>query len=203
MRLIATLLLTILCFGLSAADASFSAADLTAIAEKAKTMKVGEAGSVKATINGKEVYLGLVMGASGVTVAGEGVTAATFKFAFTDQGLAVQATQAGQPTRMVLVRNNGIAVADPEVSGAFGAGAVSTFSYSERLGQVAQQLRTDNDVDKYLRDLNSAISTHIGLVSTWNFNTSVVPLFVSNAVMQSNSNQQAVIASNASGAQNP
>ncbi len=203
MRLIAILLLTVLCFGLSAADVNFSAADLTAIAEKAKTMKVGEASSVKVMVDGKAVYVGVVMGANGVTVAGEGIQGATLKFAFTDQGLAVQATQAGQPTKTVLVQNNQIAAADSRVSGAFGAGAVSTFKYAEKVQEANQQLHSGRDAAKYLRDVNSIVSTHLGLVSTWSFSNSVIPLFVSAAVTQNNSNQQAVIASNASGAPNP
>jgi len=203
MRLIATLLLTVLCFGLSAADVNFSAADLTAIAEKAKTMKVGEASSVKVMVDGKAVYVGVVMGANGVTVAGEGIQGATLKFAFTDHGLAVQATQAGQPTKTVLVRDNRIAAADSRVSGAFGAGAVSTFNYSEKVQEANRQLRSDHDGAKFGRDLNSAISIFIGLASTQSFSNSVIPLFVSATVTQNNSNQQAVIASNASGAPNP
>ena len=160
MRLIATLLLTVLGLGLYAAD--FSAANLTAIAEKAKTMKVGESDALQMTIDGKVVYVGMVMGANGVTLAGNGVPAGSYKFLYTGEGLVVQSTQAGQ-TKTVTVANsdNSVQPAPDHLSRAFGAGAVSTWSavQEERLDtarKADQQARTaDQQVQGKARiDLN-------------------------------------------------
>jgi hypothetical protein len=208
MRLIATLLLTVLCFGLSAAD--FSAGDLTAIADKAKTMKVGEATSVKVMVNGKAVYVGLVMGASGLTVAGEGVAAGTYKFLYTDQGLAVQSTQAGQ-TKTMLVADGKVASAPADISGAFGAGAVSTWSAvkAERLAaaQAADQQSGTrlgaNEMVAHgdLNGLTSQIDMSFRFASWSSTSNTIVPDSWTAVVSQNDSNIQAIITGNASGAQ--
>lgn len=229
MRLIAALLLTVLCFGLSAAD--FTAADLTAIADKAKTMKVGEASSIKVMVDGKAVYVGLVMGASGVTVAGEGVPAGSYKFLYTNQGLVVQSTQAGQ-TKTVAVANGRVEPASNDLARAFGAGAVSTWAavQSERLAAARtadEQARAADDARvnseraagnefamhrirglgetwRVSHDLNSlTMSIHIAFMSRPIFNRPNfrIPAITSFQVTQTNSNQQAVITNNASGAQ--
>ncbi len=228
MRLIAALLLTVLCFGLSAAD--FSAGDLTAIADKAKGMKVGEATSVKVLVNGKPVYVGLVMGASGLTVAGEGVAAGTYKFLYTPQGLVVQSTQAGQ-TKAVLVSRGKVAPASQDLSRAFGAGAVSTWTavQAERLAAAetaVQQERAADDarvaseraqgrfamhhpirgsLDDVYMDLNS-LERRIVLsfrMANWSSTSNtLVPESWTAVVTQTNSNNQLVITQNASGAPN-
>lgn len=211
MRLIATLLLTVLCFGLSAAD--FTAADLTAIADKAKTMKVGEASSIKVMVDGKAVYVGLVMGASGLTVAGEGVAAGTYKFLYTDSGLMVQSTQSGQ-TKTVAVVDGRVQPAVSSVSRAFGAGAVSTWAAvkSERLAEAAKadeanssilgrRIRSASHVIHVSHDLNSLeylIDYSFSYLPRPVFR---VPMVVRDQVVQTNSNTQAIITSNASGAQ--
>lgn len=208
MRLIATLLLTILCFGLSAAD--FSGGDLQAIADKAKTMKVGEATSVKVMVNGKAVYVGLVMGASGVTLAGEGIPAGTYKFLYTDRGLAVQATSAGQ-TKTVLVADGKVAPAQADISRAFGAGAVSTWSavQAERLAaaQAADQ-RSDSPfranemvVSDDLNGLTSLIGISFSAGRWSSTSNSLVPNSWTAVVSQNDSNIQAIITGNASDAQ--
>lgn len=127
MRLIAPLLL-LTAVGLSGAD--LSGPDLQAIADKAKGMKVGEAGSVKVTLDGKPLHVGMVLGAASLTVAGEGIAAAQYKFNYVEQGLAVQSTQGGRTTTM-LVADGKISPAPAALVGAFGAGAIST-------GQTAQ-----------------------------------------------------------------
>lgn len=207
MRLIATLLLTVLCFGLSAAD--FSAGDLTAIADKAKTMKVGEATSVKVLVNGKAVYVGLVMGASGLTVAGEGIAAGTYKFLYTEQGLVVQSVQAGQ-TRNVVVQGGKVAPASGDLSRAFGAGAVSTWAVvqAERTAEAKkadqQSGNPGHQEMSITSDLNS-LSTSISIsfsTATWSSTSNtLVPDSWTAVVNQSDSNTQAVITANASDAQ--
>lgn len=205
MRLIAALLLTVLCFGLSAAD--FSGADLTAIADKAKTMKVGEATSVKVMIDGKAVYVGLVMGASGLTVAGEGVPSGTYKFLYTDQGLVVQSTKAGQ-TKAVLVARGQVAPAPMDLSNAFGAAAVSTWAVvqQERLDAArnADQARGQELAPPIISDANSLsfdIAQSFNL-ATWSSTSNlIVPDSWTAVVSQNDSNIQAIIADNASNAQ--
>lgn len=208
MRLIATLLLTVLCLGLSAAD--FSGGDLQAIADKAKTMKSGEATAVKVMVNGKAVYVGLVMGDSGVTIAGEGIPAGTYKFLYTDYGLAVQATSAGQ-TKTVLVSDGSVAPAQTDISRAFGAGAVSTWSavHAERLAaaQAADQQSGSafktNEMLAYgdLNGLTSLIQISFFAGHWSSTSNSLVPNSWTTVVSQNDSNIQAIITGNASGAQ--
>lgn len=210
MRLIAMLLLTVLCFGLSAAD--FSAGDLTAIADKAKTMKVGEATSVKVMVNGKAVYVGLVLGASGLTVAGEGVAAGTYKFLYAEQGLVVQSVQAGV-TKTVVVAGNKVAPASGDLSRAFGAGAVSTWAVvqAERTAeaQKADQADTSGSPSRVsslsadLNSLSSAITTSFGGTGWSSTSSLIVPDSWTTVVSQNDSSIQAIIAGNASNASNP
>ena len=200
MRQFASLFLTILCcVGLAAAD--FSPADLTAIADKAKTMKEGETSSLKMTINGKVVFVGMVMGKNGLTIGGEGV-GGTYKFLYAEQGLVVQATQGGT-TSTVLVKDGKASPAPAGLAAAFGAGAVS-------VGVAAQPqpgaqpgapsgapsgAQPSGDANSLSSALTTAFSS-----ATWSTQTGLtIPTTASASVIQGN----AIITANASDAQTP
>jgi hypothetical protein len=200
MRLIAALLLTVLCLGLSAAD--FSAGDLTAIADKAKSLKVGEATSVKVMIDGKPVFVGLVMGASGLTVAGEGVPSGTYKFLYTEQGLVVQSVKAGQ-TQTVVVQGGKVNPASGDLSRAFGPGAVSTWTevQAERKAGAGADQAAVTKVTNDLNSLSSILTQSFSATGGTSTTSLIVPDSWTAVVSQNDSNIQAIITGNASNAQ--
>jgi hypothetical protein len=155
MRLIAALIL-LTAVGLSGADLSGS--DLQAIADKASSMQVGDAGSLKVTVDGKPLHVGLVLGAASVTVAGEGIASAQYKFNYVEQGLAVQATQGGRTTTMLVV-NGKSSPAPAALVGAFGAGAISRGHTAQvTAAQPAAQSRPASRVHQDLNSLTYQLS---------------------------------------------
>lgn len=167
-------------------------------------------------IDGKAVYVGLVMGASGLIVAGEGVPSGTYKFLFTDQGMVVQSTKAGQ-TATVLVRGNQVAPAPMDLSRAFGSGAVSTFAEvsNERMeaarnADEQRQSRSriaigQNNESSAQIDLNSlSIWLDLSFIFAEWSNTSdvLVPDSWTSVVTQNDSNLTTIV-NNASDAPNP
>lgn len=206
MRLLAILLLTCAC--ITAYAMELTAADLTAMAEKSKTMKVGETSSIPVKINGKTVYIGLVMGAAGVTFAGEGIVGGTLKFLYTDKGVVVQVAEKGLPPKTMLVADGKVGPAPAGV--VFGSAAVATATEVQAEKAAAVTTATTAEAKQAAvqaqNDFNS-VSTQI--VSAFaNLSTSTtstyVPTFADAAVTQNNSNTtNTIVTGNASGATNP